>query len=139
MALIDAQKFYKDLEKGQLAPLYFLFGEEPYLLNQSVDRFKYSVLTEGAVDFNYSLFYAQDADVTSVRDGVETLPMMAARRLIVLKEAQELSDKEWAELEPLINEPVESSVFVILASRIDKRKKQIRQLIIDFLSVNNQS
>jgi len=129
MALIDAQKFYKDLEKGQLAPLYFLFGEEPYLLNQSVERFKYAVLTEGAVDFNYSLFYASDADVNVVRDAVETLPMMAARRLIILKEAQELTDKEWAELEPLIESPVESSVFVILASRIDKRKKQIRQLL----------
>lgn len=129
MALIDAQKFYRDLEKGQLAPLYFLFGEEPYLLNQSVERFKYAVLTEGAVDFNYSLFYASDADVVTVRDAVETLPMMAARRLVILKEAQELSDKEWAELDPLIESAVDSTVFVILASRVDKRKKQIRALL----------
>ncbi len=129
MALIDAQKFYRDLEKGQTAPIYFLFGEEPYLLNQSVERFKYAVLTEGAVDFNYSLFYASDADVTSVRDAAETLPMMAARRLVILKEAQELTDKEWAELEPLIEAPVDSTVFVILASRVDKRKKQIRLLL----------
>lgn len=129
MALIDAQKFYKDLEKGQLAPLYFIFGDEPYLLNQSVERFKYAVLTEGAVDFNYSLFYASDADVSVVRDAVETLPMMAAQRLVVLKEAQELNDKEWAELEPLIDQPVESTVFVVLASRIDKRKKQVRLLL----------
>lgn len=129
MALIDAQKFYRDLEKGQTAPIYFLFGEEPYLLNQSVERFKYAVLTEGAVDFNYSLFYASDADVVSVRDAVETLPMMAARRLVILKEAQELTDKEWTELEVLIESPVDSTVFVILASRVDKRKKQIRLLL----------
>ena len=129
MAIIDAQKFYKNLENRQLAPLYFLFGEEPYLLNQSVERFKYAVLNEGAVDFNYSLFYARDVDVEIVRDGVETLPMMAARRLVVLKEAQELTDKEWAELESLIESPVETTVFVILATRIDKRKKQIRLLL----------
>ncbi|MGZ3772612.1 MAG: DNA polymerase III subunit delta [Pseudobdellovibrionaceae bacterium] len=129
MALIDAQKFYKDLEKGQLAPLYFLFGEEPYLLNQSVERFKYAVVAEGAADFNLSLFYASDADVTVVRDAVETLPMMAPYRLVILKEAQELSDKEWNELETLIASPVESTVFVILASRVDKRKKQIRMLL----------
>lgn len=129
MALIDAQKFYRDLEKGQTAPLYFLFGEEPYLLNQSVERFKYAILNEGAVDFNYSLFYASDADVSVVRDAVETLPMMAPRRLVVLKESQELTDKEWAMLESLIEEPVESTVFVLLASRIDKRKKQIRLLL----------
>ncbi|WP_413587189.1 DNA polymerase III subunit delta [Bdellovibrio sp. HCB274] len=129
MALIDSQKFYKDLEKGNLSPMYFLFGEEPYLLNQSVERFKYAVLTEGAIDFNYSLFYASDADVIQVRDAVETLPMMAPRRLVILKEAQELSDKEWTQLEPLIEAPVDSTCFVILASRVDKRKKQIRQLL----------
>jgi DNA polymerase-3 subunit delta len=129
MALMDAQKFYRDLEKGQLAPLYFLFGEEPYLLNQSVERFKFAVLNEGAIDFNYSFFYASDADITVVRDAVETLPMMSPRRLVVLKEAQELNDKEWAALEPLIEEQVESTVFVITASRVDKRKKQMRLLL----------
>ncbi|MNK26245.1 DNA polymerase III subunit delta [compost metagenome] len=129
MALIDAQKFYRDLEEGRLAPLYFLFGEEPYLLNQSAERFKYAVLTEGAIDFNLSIFYANDADITVVRDGVETLPMMAARRLVILKEAQDLTDREWTELEPLFEEPVDSTVFVIMASRVDKRKKAIRQLL----------
>ncbi|MBC7370039.1 MAG: DNA polymerase III subunit delta [Bdellovibrionaceae bacterium] len=129
MALIDSQKFYRDLEKGELAPLYFLFGEEPYLLNQCVDRFKYAVLSEGAIDFNYSLFYASDADISSVRDAVETLPMMAPKRLVILKEAQELTDKEWGTLDSLITTPVESTVFVILASRVDKRKKQIRLML----------
>ena len=129
MALIDAQKFYRDLEKGSLASLYFLFGEEPYLLNQCVDRFKFAVLTEGAIDFNYSLFYASDADVSSVRDAVETLPMMAPKRLVILKEAQELTDKEWSVLDALISKPVDSTVFVIMASRVDKRKKHIRLIM----------
>lgn len=128
MALIDAQKFYKDLEKGNLSPLYFLFGEEPYLLNQSVERFKFAVLTEGAVDFNYTLFYASDADIQNIRDAVETLPMMAPRRLVILKESQELTDREWQELDSFIESPVDSTVFVIMASRVDKRKKQIRAL-----------
>ncbi len=129
MALIDAQKFYSKLEKGQLSPLYFLFGDEPYLLNQCVDRFKYAVLAEGDIDFNYSLFYASDADISDVRNAVETLPMMVPRRLVILKEAQELTDREWSDLDSLITTPVDSTVFVLLASRIDKRKKQIRLML----------
>ncbi|MNK96739.1 DNA polymerase III subunit delta [compost metagenome] len=81
------------------------------------------------MDFNYSMFYASDADISVVRDAVETLPMMAPNRLVILKEAQELTDKEWAELDSLIANPVESTVFVITASRVDKRKKQIRALL----------
>jgi len=75
------------------------------------------------------LFYASDAEVSAVRDAVETLPMMAPKRLVILKEAQELTDKEWAQFDPLIENPVDTTVFVILASRIDKRKKQIRSLL----------
>jgi DNA polymerase-3 subunit delta len=129
MALIDSQKFYRDLEKGQIAPIYFLFGDEPYLLNQCVERFKNAILSECDLDFNYSLFYASDADVLAVRDAVETLPMMTPQRLVILKESQELTDKEWAQLEAIIENPVTSTVFVILASRIDKRKKHIRALL----------
>lgn len=129
MALIDSQKFYRDLEKGQIAPIYFLFGDEPYLLNQCVERFQNAVLSECGLDFNYSLFYASDADVLVVRDAVETLPMMTPQRLVILKESQELTDKEWGQLEAIIENPVSSTVFVILASRIDKRKKHVRALL----------
>lgn len=129
MAGIESQKLYKDLESGNLKPLYCLYGEEPYLIQQSLERFKYAVLNEGAIDFNFDLFYAADADISTVKDAVETLPMMAQRRLVILKEAQELTDKEWLQLESLFSSPVETTVFVISASRIDKRKKSIRMLL----------
>lgn len=129
MAQIEAQKFYADLEKGALSPLYLVFGEEPYLLRQAYERFKYAVLDPNTVDFNYNQYYAGDADIGHVRDSVEMLPMMAPRRLVILREVQELSDKEWAELEPLFQTPVDSTVFVLLASKVDKRKKPIRTLL----------
>lgn len=129
MPLIDSQKFYKDLEEGTFKPLYLIFGEEPYLLRQSMERFKYALLDPNTQDFNYNQYYAADADIAHVCDSVEMLPMMASRRLVILREAQELSDREWGELEPLLNSPVESTVFVILASRIDKRKKAMKLLL----------
>lgn len=129
MALIEAQKFYRDLEEGRLSPLYFIFGEEPYLLRQSLERFKYSVIDPETMDFNFNQYHAGDADISHVRDSVELLPMMAPRRLVILREAQELSDREWAELEPVFQTPVESTVFVIMASRVDKRKKSVRLLL----------
>lgn len=129
MAQIDAQKFYRDLEEGRIAPLYFMHGEEAYLLQQSLERFKYAVVSPDTADFNYNLYYAGDADVSNVRDAVEQLPMMAPRRLVILKEAHELNDREWAELEPVFQTPVESTVFVVFAARVDKRKKAIRLLL----------
>ncbi|MBC7421197.1 MAG: DNA polymerase III subunit delta [Bdellovibrio sp.] len=129
MAINDQQKLYKDLELKKFQPIYFLFGDEPYLLNQCTHRFKFSVLDENTVDFNYSLFYAADADVTNIKDAVETLPVFTSHRLVILKNAHELKDSELLELQPLFDNPVESTVFVILAEKVDKRKKAIKTLL----------
>lgn len=125
----DQQKLYKDLESRAFAPIYFLFGDEPYLINQCVSRFKYAVLDDNTMDFNYALFYSADADVHVVRDTVETLPVFSQHRLVILKNAHELKDAELLALEPVLEKPVESTVFVILAEKIDKRKKAIKLLL----------
>ena len=129
MAVFDPQKLYKDLETKKFHPIYFLFGDEPYLLNQCTNRFKFSVLDESTTDFNYSLFYAADAEVGTIKDAVETLPVFTAQRLVVLKNAHELKDSELLQLEPLLENPVPSTVFVILAEKVDKRKKAIKLLL----------
>jgi len=129
VAIIDQGKFYKDLESGQLSPLYFIFGDEPFLIEQCIERFKYAVLNESTVDFNYSLYYAADVEVVTLKETIETLPVFSERRLVILKNAQELKEGEWQELESLINKPVDSTVFVLFADKIDKRKKSFKNLI----------
>lgn len=129
MPVIDPQNFYKQFETQQFSPLYFLFGDEPYLSEQAFFRFKESLLSESDLDFNFSLFYAAEANMEHVKDAVETLPMMKDRRVVVLKEAHELNDKEWGALEALFVSPVESTLFLIMAGKIDKRKKAVRLLM----------
>lgn len=129
MAVFDPPKLYKDLETKKFHPIYFLFGDEPYLLNQCTHRFKYSVLDESTTDFNFSLFYAADAEVGTIKDAVETLPVFTSHRLVILKNAHELKDSELLQLEPLLENPVPSTVFVILADKVDKRKRAIKLLL----------
>lgn len=129
MPLCDPQKIYNDFETKDFKPLYFFFGDEPFLINECFLRFKASALGEGLEDFNYNLFYASDAKIANIREAVETLPMMSPHRLVIVKEAQEFSDSEWASLENLFTTPVTSTVFVLLATKIDKRKKAIKALI----------
>lgn len=133
MPQLESQQFYNKVEKAlesqEFAPLYFFFGEEPYLIQQAVNYVKVCALHGGAADFNFSSFYAADADLSSVRDEVETLPMMSSRRVVILREVQDLTDKEWDLLEPLFQSPVESSVFILVGSKIDKRKRVMKLLI----------
>lgn len=132
MAILDSQQFYQHVEKAlesqSFSPLYFFFGEEPYLLQQAVNYIKASALEGGTTDFNFNSYYAADVEVSRIKDEVETLPMMASRRVVLLREVQDLTDKEWQELDPLFQSPVESTVFVLVGSKVDKRKKYFKTL-----------
>lgn len=133
MAVLEPQDFYQKIEASlqsqSFAPIYFFFGEEPYLIQQAVQYLKVCALHNGAADFNFNSFYAADADAGTIRDEVETLPMMAPRRVVFVKEVTEFKDTEWETLRPLIDNPVESSLLMMTAGKIDRRKKIFTKLL----------
>lgn len=125
----DSQNFYKKLQAGEYAPLYLIFGEELYLVRHAVDYIKQTVVDEAMKDFNYNQFFAREADIQQVIDAVEQLPMMAAQRVVILREVENLNEKEWAALEPLLANPVPSTLFVLTGAALDKRKKGVKKAI----------
>ncbi len=129
MAVVDVQIVYKELESGKLGSIYFFYGDEAYLLDQMPERFKRSVLDENSTDFNLNVFYAEEASVIAIKDAVETLPVFASRRLVIVKNAEQFSDGDWSELSPVLTTPVDSTVLVFVAEKIDKRKKYFKSIL----------
>ena len=123
------QSLNDSIKRQEVYPLYFFYGDETFLIEDAVARLTELALGDGLRDFNFNSFYGDDADLMQIRDAVETLPMMAQTRVVVLKEAQDLNDKDWEQLAPLIENPVESSVFICTATKIDKRKKYIKRFL----------
>lgn len=117
------------LKKGEFAPLYCLFGEETFLAERACRELVEAIVPEGMRDFNLSVFDANDCDIARVRDAIETLPMMLPNRLIVVQNAHQLKDKEWEVLQPILDKPLQGSILVCLASKIDKRKRHWRKLL----------
>ena len=125
----DEKKFSDSLAQGKIFPLYFLYGEEVFLLNEAVNDLMKAALGDGLGDFNLNLFYGQDATPEKIRDAVETLPMMAQRRVVILKEGQDLSDRDMEDLLPVILEPVQTTTFIIVSEKVDKRKKFFKEIL----------
>ncbi len=103
-------------------------GEEDYLIREALEETIEAALQGALRDFNYDVFYAQVDETMRVRDAVETLPMMAERRVVVLKEAQHLRAKDYEILLPIIETPVESTMFIMVATHIDQRLKFFKRL-----------
>lgn len=133
--VLEPADFLRRLERRELAPIYLFYGEETFLLEDAVSRLTRAALQEGISDFNLDTFYGAQADGARIRDVVETLPMMSPRRLVVVKQAGELSEADWTELASVLQKAVASTTLVFVCAKIDKRKKAFKFLLTEAVSV----
>ena len=136
--LSDLVKGLKELlgaiHSRQFAPLYLLGGEEPHHLDQLSDAIESSVMEEHERDFNQTVLYGRDSDLDQILAAARQFPMMAERRLVLVKEAQEL--REWRSKEKLeklaayADNPVSSTVLVLVHRNKmpDKRLSAVKRI-----------
>ncbi len=56
------QDFIKSIIAGKIAPVYFFYGEESYLIEEGVDKIQSKFVTPGSVSFNRDIYYGEDGD-----------------------------------------------------------------------------
>lgn len=120
----EHKKVIAEIKKGNLKPLYFLSGEEPYFIDLIADYIAENVLTEEEKGFNQSVLYGRDVTVDEVVASAKRFPMMAEHQVVILKEAQDLA-RRMNDFEAYFNNPQPSTVLVICYKykKVDKRKK----------------
>ena len=108
---MDHRLLLKEINAGKLEKVYFLHGEEPYFIDQLTDAIQKVALEEHERDFNQVILYGKDAEPLSLISELKGFPMMAARKLVILKEAQDF--KEMDSLENYAEQPSETTIFVV--------------------------
>ena len=111
------------LRDGEPGPLYFLHGRERYLLDRAVDLLRARVLDPRTKDFNYELFYGKEAGAARIVQAARTLPMMARRRMVLVRDAEEMKADELGGLIPYVSDPAPETCLVFVGEKIDQRLK----------------
>lgn len=112
-----------ELKIGKFKPVYFLMGEEPYFIDVITDYLISNVMDEATRAFNQLVLYGRDTDMGTIVTSARKFPMMSARQLIVVKEAQHLRNLDG--LESYLGASLASTilVFAYKYKKIDKRTK----------------
>lgn len=118
----QCRQIINDVKNGNFVPVYLLMGTEPYYPDLACDEIIKYALTDSERDFNQTVFYGLDTDAGTVASECRSYPMMAERRLVVVKEAQSMKTLE--DLATYAADPMESTVLVILmhGASADKRR-----------------
>lgn len=116
----------QDIANKKLSPVYFIHGEEPYFIDQIINAAD-SILPEAEKSFNQVTLYGKDTDFKQVVDQASQYPMMSPYRVIILKEAQFMSDFD--KLQRYFEKPSPMTcLFVGYKKKADGRKKVFAQL-----------
>ena len=111
------------LRQGDPGPLYFIYGKERFLVDRAVDLVREKALDPRTRDFNYELLYGKEAGASRILQAARTLPMMAKRRLILVRDADEMKADELAGLIPYLSNPAPETCLVFVGEKIDQRIK----------------
>ena len=125
---MSAEKILGAWKKKDFKAVYWLEGEEDYYIDLLMNYAENHILPESEASFNLTVFYGKDADWAAVINACKRYPMFAERQVVLLKEAQQLSNIE--KLEPYIENPLSSTIFVVgyKGKTLDKRTKLYKLL-----------
>lgn len=101
----------------QPAPVYLLVGGEDWLVRQALERIRAAVVAGPVAAFNDATFVAAEDREGSFVHTARTVPMMAARRLVVLKQVEEASVALLDALLAYAAAPVPSAVLVVTGEK----------------------
>jgi len=120
----EAVQIVNAIKKGQISPIYFLYGEEAYFIDKISDFISDNVLTEEEKGFNQMVLYGRDVSIEDIVGNAKRYPMMAEKQVVIVKEAQHLS-RTIENLCSYAENPQQSTVLVICYKykKLDKRKK----------------
>ena len=118
-----------DIKAGNIAPIYFLMGEEPYYIDMISDLIESSILLEEEKSFNQVVLYGKEVSIQDIISNAKRYPVMAERQVVIVKEAQNLI-KTIDQLVDYVKNPQVSTVLVFnyKYKTIDKRKALYKSL-----------
>lgn len=125
----EITKIATDIKNGNVNPVYFLMGEEPYYIDKLSDYIESTVLAEEEKGFNQMVLYGRDVSIDDVIANAKRYPMMAERQVIIVKEAQDLA-RTIEDLTPYVKNPQQSTVLVLCYKykKLDGRKSLLKEL-----------
>jgi DNA polymerase-3 subunit delta len=123
------EQFRRQVKEGRIEPLYLFVGEEEYLQERALKSL-IATLDEAGRFFNYATFFIggdgpQGGKTTAAHaiDNANQLPMMAARRIVIIRDFDKIKENELELVLEYLKNPSPRATVVFQARSLDQRRK----------------
>lgn len=124
MSVAAQRAFHKSIRDRTFAPVYYLHGDDDYLKDDAVRQLIAVAVDPATKDFNLEICRAGEIEAGALGSLLDTPPMMADRRVVVLRDVAALKKDARGALERYLRRPSADTVLVLVTAgptaKIDK-------------------
>ena len=114
-ASLSFDSAYRQIRRGELAPVYYLTGPEEVLKDELISLVLESAVDPSTRDFNLDIRTAGEVDTEGFTALVDTPPMLADRRVVVIKNIEQWrkNSKVWQAVDVYVSNPSPMTVLLL--------------------------
>jgi DNA polymerase III subunit delta len=109
---MNALKWLREFGQQPVRPVYAVFGDDSYLIRESIRAVVRAVFPGEESDATISRFSGANATLAGALDEVCTLPFFSRQRLVIIDEADPFVSKYRKELEAFVDRPRDSGILL---------------------------
>ena len=125
---MSIKNFLQEIDKGLTSPVYLLYANNPYLLEEALSSVK-KAIPEAGIDFNFNVFDMDSADDNptpeQITGALNTVSFLGGRRYVIVKNLQKFPGKDFKKFQPYIADPSPDAALIML--HIGAMKKEMKE------------
>jgi DNA polymerase-3 subunit delta len=102
------------IETGSFDPVYVLCGDDDYTKDEALRQLLARAVDPAMRDFNVDVRRGPELDPAGLRSVLEQLPMMAERRVAVIRDAQDLKKAPMGVLDKYLAKPSKDTILILM-------------------------
>jgi DNA polymerase III subunit delta len=133
---LSIEQALREAQSGAVRPVYVISGEEDYLRSEVVRALRAAALAGGIPGLNEDQLVAGEANVDQMLALARTLPMMARRRLVLVRgverwdtAAESSAERRQHPLDRVAEyaaAPAPETTLLLVATKLDKRRRLVK-------------
>jgi DNA polymerase-3 subunit delta len=121
----DVKVLRAAIKTGSFAPTYYFYGDDDYVKEEELRRLIEAAVDPATRDFNFESLRGADVDAEGLGSIVSTPPMMAERRVVVVRDVGALKKDARAMLDKYLKAPASDLCLVLVSPTGSKADKKL--------------
>jgi len=126
---MEPRELERRLKRNELAPVVFLWGEESWLVDETIGQIEAVALDPEARDFNREVFYGDEAEAQAVVTAAQTLPWLGLQRLVLVRGTDAMPRSADPPLVAYCKQPSPSTCLIFTAQRAETSRPLFASLL----------